>query len=1439
MKRSKSPASRCARCAKLEVESRQVHADADAQCSQLEAVQRTLRRTQAELEALRRQYADLHETPVGCVILDGNGCIRQADAAARRMLADGGRDVQGLPLRDFVRQEDRKAFQHHLTQLRRGTTEVVTELGLDRESDGVLSVQLRSEPVPVTQRPSRGKRFQTLLADMSDRGEVGEELAAERRRSEEAWRAAALFPEQNAAPVLRVSYDGRLLYANPASAPLLQSWGYQKGRTIPDEIGARVRTALDTDRATEVESVCGEILYLFSIAPIVSDGYANLYGRDITERRRVEEENQRNEARLESLLRISQRHADSMAELLDFALDEAIALTGSKMGYVCHYDEAKKELTLNSWSINAMKACRTTRPQTVYQLDQAGIWGEAVRQRTPIVVNDFQSPHPSKRGYPPGYGPVFKYMTVPVFSEGHIVGAIGVANKETDYDDSDVRQLTLLMDSVWKIVERKKAEQALRESEERYRCLFSEMTEGFSLHEIICDAHGKPCDYRFLQVNPAFEQLTGLKRQDVEGHLCSEVLPDEADHWVSVFGPVALDGHSVHFDSRMSGIGRYHEVFAYCPAPGQFAVLFLDISERRQAEQALRAANEQLQEQAEALQRQTVELTATNEELHKNERRLVAQAEELEAARAAAENERLRLEAVMEALPVGVAIADVQGAHIRTNAAYERLWGGPVPPVRSARDHAAYKAWWAETGKPVPPKQWASTQAVCKGKSVVDQLLEIERFDGSRAFVLNSASPIRDARGKVVGSAAAVQDITDLRQAQEAIRDSEQRLRLALEGGRMVYWEHDFQENVSVWSHSLYAMLGLDPAQTLASTEALYERVHHEDKAVLERLVREAIDCGTDFRAEFRIVRPDGQVAWLTSRAKVIRDEEGRAGRMMGVIYDISDRKEMEDELRRLNEHLEQQVESRTEELAGTVELLRDEVALRKNAEQALHQRSRILEGFFQHTITPLAFMDKQFNFVRVNDAYAQADKTSPDTLVGKNHFELFPDEKTRAIFEQVARTKQPYHAYAKPFSYFRTPQRGTTYWNWLLTPLLGETGDVEFLVLNLEDVTERQLAFEELEKRASQLQRLTLELSQAEDHERQRLAEVLHDDLQQLLVGAKLHLNILANRTGDDEELNDVVGQVRKLITESINRSRGLSHELSPPLLQQGGLSEALAWLAQQMLSTCGLTVQVDTRPGADVRSEALRTFVYKAVQEMLFNVVKHARVKRARVELRRLSGYVRLVVSDEGQGFDSQRLAQGSGAGFGLFSIQERVRLLGGWMKFKSTPGKGSVFVLAIPDSAESGAVTATPEVAGADEVLRPPGRIAAGRQAEGQCIRVLLVDDHKVMRQGIAALLDEEPDIEVVGQAGNGRDAVTLAEQLQPDVIVMDVAMPVLSGDDATRQIKVQMPATRIIGLSISEPGSVSDRILQAGAELFLSKTDPSEKLLAAIRGLDWHG
>jgi len=167
--------------------------------------------------------------------------------------------------------------------------------------------------------------------------------------------------------------------------------------------------------------------------------------------------------------------------------------------------------------------------------------------------------------------------------------------------------------------------------------------------------------------------------------------------------------------------------------------------------------------------------------LQKSHQALQLRSKELEAANDEIQLEKGRLEAMMTALPVGVVITDASGGVIKANRAFEELWGPPLPATHGIEDYHLYKAWWAGSGRAVVPEEWASAVAVRKGEVVRGQLLEIQRFDGSRVFVTNSAAPVRDEADNIVGSAVAIQDISDLRQAAKALRESQARFKLLSE----------------------------------------------------------------------------------------------------------------------------------------------------------------------------------------------------------------------------------------------------------------------------------------------------------------------------------------------------------------------------------------------------------------------------------------------------------------------------------------------------------------------------------------------------------------------------------------------------------------------------------------------------------------------------------
>ncbi|MDC0336364.1 ATP-binding protein [Pseudodesulfovibrio sp.] len=182
--------------------------------------------------------------------------------------------------------------------------------------------------------------------------------------------------------------------------------------------------------------------------------------RDITERKRNEEEQKLNEQRFKALYELSQMIDESEQDILDYALDEAVRMTKSSIGYIYLMSDDETELILHSWSRDVMQDCKVTKFQTVYQVKDTGLWGDAVRLRKPVITNDYPN-YSKKRGQPEGHVPIQRHMNLPIFDDDHIVLLAGVGNKDDDYDTSDVVQLSLIMEGTWRIIQRKRMEKDL------------------------------------------------------------------------------------------------------------------------------------------------------------------------------------------------------------------------------------------------------------------------------------------------------------------------------------------------------------------------------------------------------------------------------------------------------------------------------------------------------------------------------------------------------------------------------------------------------------------------------------------------------------------------------------------------------------------------------------------------------------------------------------------------------------------------------------------------------------------------------------------------------------------------------------------------------------------------------------------------------------------
>jgi PAS domain S-box-containing protein len=258
-------------------------------------------------------------------------------------------------------------------------------------------------------------------------------------------------------------------------------------------------------------------------------------------------------------------------------------------------------------------------------------------------------------------------------------------------------------------------------------------------------------------------------------------------------------------------------------------------------------------------------------------------------------------------------------------------------------------------------------------------------------------------------------------------------------------------------------------------------------------------------------------------------------------------------------------------------------------------------------------------------------------------------------------------------------------------------------------EVARRTLAEQALRERSEQLRLLAVDLTLAEQRERRRVADVLHGDLQQLLVAAKLIINPLEQE--EDSTVRQVCREAKDLILQAITCSRSLTEELNPPILHRDDLVPALAWLARWMGEKHHLTVVVRPNGTARLETEATAVLLFQAVRELLFNAVKHAQVQTAQVELARQGDQLQIVVSDAGVGFDPSqlRVLGGTVGGLGLFSIRERLELLGGRIQIESAPGKGSRFTLWVPVQHET-AVAQSAATSGTPPHLRNAGHLSA---------------------------------------------------------------------------------------------------------------------------------
>jgi len=597
------------------------------------------------------------------------------------------------------------------------------------------------------------------------------------------------------------------------------------------------------------------------------------YIRDITEQKRAEEQISLEEARLQSLYNISQYKPKDMRDLWDLALQEAISLTGSKIGWIGIYREERQALTVNTWSREVMTECKIKDRPLEFPVEKGGIWVEAIRSGEPLVINDYKADDPRKKGYPPGHLELARFMAIPIFSEDKTVHLVVVANKEQDYEATDIRQLTLLMDSVLKITERKKAEEALRESEERFRTLFENSTIGI---------YRTTPDGRILLANSTLVRMLGyssyeeLKRRNLEAEGFAPDFPRGRFHLL-----IEKEGEVRGLESawtKADGTVIYVRESAKAIRNAEGRVILYegtveDITERRQAQEALHQSEEQYRALVESLNEVMISL-------------------------------------------------DLEGKLDYVSPAVERIFKYKVSELMGQP--------FARFIHPddLSDLRYRFSEAL-KGETR-PYIFRILDKDGETKFIRTHSRPIMK-EGKPVGLTGLLEDITKRRRAEEALKKSEERFKLLFTFAPDAYFLFDLQGRVVDCNNAAEVLSGYKKEELIAKSIwdlNIFSASQMEKAAGLLEKSAQMLPTGPE---ELILTRKDGREIHVETRTFPL--SIGGQVQILGVSRDITERKAMEkeaaDRMTELEEFYKMAVnrELRMIELKNEIEKLEAELA--------------------------------------------------------------------------------------------------------------------------------------------------------------------------------------------------------------------------------------------------------------------------------------------------------------------------------------------------------------------------------------------------------------------------------------------------------------------------------------------------------------------------------
>ena len=506
------------------------------------------------------------------------------------------------------------------------------------------------------------------------------------------------------------------------------------------------------------------------------------------------------------------------------------------------------------------------------------------------------------------------------------------------------------------------------------------------------------------------------------------------------------------------------------------------------------------------------------------------------------------------------------------------------------------------------------------------------------AYLWGIAAPLYDEKGQVVGAIESIRDITDRRQAENALREAlekrkEMEFIISHSPVTLWLWKASPDWPVEYVSENV-AMFGYSPEDFTSGRVLFSSIIHTEDVArVGAEVEQHTKEDRHEFTQEYRLVTKSGEVRWVDDRTWIRRDSNGQISHYQGIIVDITDRKKTDEALK------ESEVRYRT----------------------------------FINSTTDMAYVkDDNFKHLIANQALLDFFGKTEKEVIGKTDFELMPRaiaNACRATDEEAKRSGHVVvseeYAAGKYYETYKFP----------VSIGHGKKGVGGYI----RDITYRKRAEEVIQNYQKELRELASQLSLTEEKQRRAIATELHDGIGQLLSMSKLRLQQVLKRN-PDPVIRTEIEDALSMLLQALQDSRSLIFQLSPPILYELGFVPAVEWLVEQF-QTRHNSIHFSCETGnlqLDLPLDT-RIILFQATRELLYNIVKHAEAKNAWISIEQDFGSIHIVVSDDGKGYTAHLKTRDSG--FGLFSIHERLAHFGGRLEITGNPGKGTQVVISTP--------------------------------------------------------------------------------------------------------------------------------------------------------------